>query len=83
MRRHCIVDRRALLLDLRNLLGHARKLLPQPLGLPATDGLIPGLQRAGWEHRSHPDLRDHGLSSTGLPKPSNNELPKRVPQHAE
>jgi hypothetical protein len=71
MRRRRIVDRRALLLDLGDLLGHARKPLPQPLGLPANpDGLIPSLLRAGRDDRSHPDLRDHGLSSTGLPNPA-------------
>jgi hypothetical protein len=35
MRRHRIVDRRALLLDLGDLLGHARKPLPQPIRLRA------------------------------------------------
>ena len=72
MRRHRIVDRRALLLDLGDLLGHARKPLPQPIRLRANpDGLghraccaLVGTDR------SHPDLRDHGLSSTGLPYPA-------------
>jgi hypothetical protein len=60
MGRHGVVDRRALLLDL----------LPQPPGVRTDpDGLVPGLLRAGREHRHPPDLWDHGRSTSRSTQP--------------
>jgi len=59
MRCHRVVDRRALLLDLGDLLGNAGEPRTQPPGLRANpDGLVPGVLRANREPRLHQTSQD-------------------------
>jgi hypothetical protein len=75
------MNRRALLLDLRDLLGKAPELLAQRLGLPThPDRVHPYLPRVGWEPTHLSGLRETTprIHLPGVPTGSGDE-PRRVP----